>query len=111
MKLKAFLMLALLCTVAQGVWAQNLTYVSDETSLRRAITNGAENIQLTKDITLNDYLNIGSGVNVTIDLFGYSLGRSLNDYSYDGHVIWANGCNLTLTSSEPGGSIEGINYR
>jgi len=107
MKLKAFLMLALLCTVAQGVWAQNLTYVSDETSLRRAITDGAENIHLTANITLNDYLNIGSGVNVTIDLAGYSLGRSLNDYSYDGHVIFANGCNLTLTSSAAGGSIEG----
>ena len=110
MKLKAFLMLALLWAVAQGVWAQNLTYVSDETSLRGAITDGA-NIQLETDITLDDYLNIGNGVNVTIDLAGNTLGRSLNDYSYDGHVIWANGCNLTLTSSVAGGSIEGINYR
>ena len=98
-------MLALLCTMAQGISAQ--TPVSTEKELTDAIADGATNIQLTNDITLNDYLNIGSGVNVTIDLAGNTLGRSLNDYSYDGHVIWANGCDLTLTSSVAGGSIEG----
>ena len=41
MKQKVILMLALLFAVAQGVWAQNPTSVSDETSLRDAIADGA----------------------------------------------------------------------
>ena len=105
MKKRVIWMLALLCAVAQGVWAQ--TSVSTEEELTDAIANGATNILLAKDIQLSKYLNI-NGKTVTIDLNGHKLSRSISDYSGAGHVIWAHGgSNLTLTSSVAGGSIEG----
>ena len=102
-------MLALLCTVAQGVWAQ--TPVSSEQELNAAITDGATNIQLTADILLGNYLNI-EGVTVTIDLNGHKLYRNLSSSSDDGNVIWVhNNGNLTIedNSSTHSGSIEGGN--
>lgn len=105
MKKRVVWMLALLCAVAQGVWAQ--TSVSTEKELTDAIANGATNILLAKDIQLSKYLNI-NGKTVTIDLNGHKLSRSLDSNSSNGHVIWThNGSNLTLTSSTTGGSIEG----
>ena len=104
MKQKVIWTLALLCTIAQGVWAQ--ATVKSEQELKDAITNGAT-IQLTENILLSAYLDI-DGKTVTIDLNGYKLSRNLSDYDRAGHVIWAhNGSNLTLTSGVAGGSIEG----
>ena len=51
MKKRVVWMLALLCAVAQGVWAQ--TSVSTEKELTDAIANGATNILLAKDIQLS----------------------------------------------------------
>ena len=106
MKLKAFLMLALLCVVAQGSWAQ--TSVSDDKTLRDAITDGA-NIRLATDIQLSKFLNI-EGVTVTIDLNGHRLYRNLSSSSDDGHIFWVhdNG-NLTIedSSDNHSGTIEG----
>lgn len=105
MKLKPYLMLALLWAIAQGVWAQ--TSVKSEQELKDAITDGATNIQLTADILLSNFLDI-DGKTVTIDLNGHKLYRDLSEHGSQGHVIWAHGgSNLTLTSSVAGGSIEG----
>lgn len=100
-------MLALLCAVAQGVWAQTFTIVNSEEELYAAIEWPAQEIRLGADIQLSNYLNI-NGVTVTIDLNGHKLSRNLSEHGSEGHVIWAhNGSNLTLTSSVAGGSIEG----
>ena len=90
----------------KALW--NLTKVSTESELKSAIAEGTEKyIQLTEDITLSTYLDI-DGKSVTIDLNGHKLSRSLTSYGSDGHVIWVhNGSDLTLTSSVPGGRIEG----
>ena len=106
MKQKVIWTLALLCTIAQSLWAQ--TTVNDETSLRGAITNGA-NIQLAADILLSNFLNI-EGVIVTIDLNGHKLYRNLSSSSDAGHIFWVhNNGNLTLAdnSDTHSGSIEG----
>ena len=50
MKKRVFWMIAMLCAVAQGIWAQNS--VSTETGLTDAIANGDTNIQLVGDILL-----------------------------------------------------------
>ena len=100
-------MLALLCAIAQGVWAQTFTIVNSEEELYAAIEWPAQEIRLDKDILLSNYLNI-KGVTLTIDLNGHKLYRNLREHGSEGHVIWAHGgCNLTLMSSVAGGSIEG----
>lgn len=62
--------------IVQGAWAQ--TEVSTEDELNNAIADGA-NIQLMGDIALSNYVNVNGNVNVTIDLNGYSLSRSLSE--------------------------------
>lgn len=107
MKQRFILMLALLCVVAQGVWAQNVVIVNSENDLYTAIEWPAQEIRLDADIQLSNYLNI-EGKTVTIDLNGHKLSRNLSVHGSQGHVIWAHGgSNLTLTSSVAGGSIEG----
>ena len=88
-----------------GAWAQ--TPVSDELSLKGALSNGA-NLQLTADILLEKYLDINN-MTVTIDLNGHKLSRSLSEHKSDGHVIWVhNGSTLTLKSTATkDGNIEG----
>ena len=106
MKLKPYLMFALLCAVAQGVWALTPVSVSSEEELTAAIANRAD-IQLTADIQLSSRLYIVDET-VTIDLNGNKLSRSLNDYSINGCVIeLGHDGALTLKSSVEGGSIEG----
>ena len=103
---KLFLILLTLIAFAQTAWAQ--TYVSNETDLRNAITNGA-NITLTANIELtNGTLEIGSDT-VTIDLNGHKLSRSLTENENYGMVIYNNGGNLTIndSSGDNSGSIEG----
>ena len=103
---KLFLILLTLIAFAQTAWAQ--TYVSNETDLRNAITNGA-NITLTANIELtNGTLEIGSDT-VTIDLNGHKLSRSLSANENYGMVIYVNGGNLTIndSSGDNSGSIEG----
>ena len=106
MKQKAFWTLALLCTIAQGFGAVQITEVSTEDQLTGAIADDA-NIQLTADIQLSSYLYIAHS-SVTIDLNGHKLSRSLSDYSIHGSVIEVDRVGtLILKSSAEGGSIEG----
>ncbi|MBR2228918.1 MAG: right-handed parallel beta-helix repeat-containing protein [Prevotella sp.] len=69
-----YLIIALLCAVAQGAWAQT-TNVSNEAELRGAIENGA-NITLTQDITIGNAITFNDGITVTIDLGGHTLNRN-----------------------------------
>ena len=113
MKKRILWMIALLCAVAQGTWAQNAVTVSTAAELTDAITDGA-NIQLTANIKLSNYLNI-EGITVTIDLNGNKLYRELSSSADDGHIFWVHpngnndGGHLTIedSSSEKNGSIEG----
>ena len=85
---KTFLMtLALLCAVAQGAWAQ--TEVGTEAALTEVINGDGSNkaVKMTADITLGSRLNIVNGKNVTLDLNGHKLSRSLTEYADDGNVI------------------------
>ena len=86
---KNFLLLtiALLCAVVQGVWAQ--TEVSTETELRAVIdaTGSYKSVKMTADIQLGSRLVIDNGKNVTLDLNGHKLSRSLTEYADDGNVI------------------------
>ena len=100
-----YLIIALLCAVVQGTWAQ--TEVSTENGLRSAITDGAY-IRLMADIALSEKLEIGNGKIVTIDLNGKTLSRSLSANQNYGMVIYIKGGNLTINdSSGNSGSIEG----
>ena len=100
----AMLLLTVLTTT--GAWAQTPVTVGDESSLKGALSNGA-NLQLTADIVLEKYLNVNN-MTVTIDLNGHKLSRNLSSHGSEGHVIWVhNGSTLTMTSSIEGGSIEG----
>ena len=107
-----YLIIALLCAVAQGAWAADYN-VGTESELRGAISNGA-NIKLTADIALSNCLEIGDGGSstptVTIDLNGKTLSRSLEAADADGHVIWVRtGSKLTVTdgSGNNSGQITG----
>ena len=103
-----FLIIALLCMVAQGAWATDYT-VGNETDLRNAIVDNA-NITLTADIALTNYCEISDGKTVTIDLNGHTLSRSLDAADADGHVIWVRtGSTLTVTdgSGNNSGQITG----
>ena len=85
---KTFLMtLALLCAVAQGAWAQ--TEVGTEAALTEVINGDGSNkaVKMTADITLGSRLNIVNGKNVTLDLNGHTLARSLSSAADDGNVI------------------------
>ena len=106
MKKIQYLIIVLLCMVAQGTWAQ--TNVATESELRNAITDGA-NITLTADVTLSEKLTIGSGQAVTIDLDGNKLSRSLSANENYGMVIYVNGGNLTIKdgSGDNSGQITG----
>ena len=56
MKKRMIWMLALLCTVAQGAWAQIIT-VTDEGQLSRTLSGGnGVHIRLANDIQLSSYL-------------------------------------------------------
>ena len=108
MKKRMIWMLALLCVIAQGAWAQIIT-VTDDAQLSRALSGGnGVHIRLANDISLGSYLNMNGRERVTIDLNGHKLYRSLDSHSSDGHVIYSEATyDLTLISSVPGGSIEG----
>ena len=108
MKLKPYLMLALLWAVAQGLWAQ-WARVDNELELKQALADGQRNIKLDYDIQLSGYLDI-DGKTSTIDLNGHKLSRNLSSSSDAGHVIWVhNNSNLTIAdnSDTHSGSIEG----
>ena len=106
MKTKAFMMIALLCLSfggwGAGAWAQ--TEVSSESALTTALSGTSPiNITLTANIELSNYLGIEDGKNVTIDLNGKTLSRSLSKADADGHVIWVkSGGTLTIKDSSSG---------
>lgn len=99
---KLLMMIALLCTIVQGAWAQ--TEVSSEETLRAAI--GSNNsVKMTANIPLSSCLVIEDGKNVTLDLNGYVLSRSLSSAANDGHVILVNsGGLLTVTDGSSAGN-------
>ena len=85
---KLFLLtVALLCAVVQGAWAQ--TEVKSETELRAVIdaTGSYKSVKMTADIQLGSHLVIENGKNVTLDLNGKKLSRSLSSAADDGNVI------------------------
>ena len=107
MKTKAFLIIALLCAVVQGAWAQ--TNVSTESELTSAISSGTTvSVKLTADIALSNYVDIPSSKTVTIDLNDHSLNRGLSELTSYGIVIRVEtGGTLTVKDSAGGGTITG----
>ena len=102
MKKSILIILALLCAVAQGAWAQTWTEVNTKEALNQAIDDGAI-IRLTGDIVLSEHLQIGNGEtqSVTIDLNGHTLSRNLSAVDANGHVIEVfNNGTLTLTDGK-----------
>ena len=90
--------LALLCLVAPGAWAQ--TSVSTDTELRNAIADKA-NITVTSDIVLsNSTLSIPEGATVTIDLGGFTLDRKLTKRGENGGQVITvrSGATYTITA-------------
>ena len=87
MRQKFFLLIALLYAAAQGTLAQ--TEVKTETELRAEIdaTGSYKSVKMTADIQLGSRLVIDNGKNVTLDLNGHKLSRSLTEYADDGNVI------------------------
>ena len=95
---------ALLCAVVQGAWAQ--TEVGTEEALKEAIkwggngSYGPKSAKLAADITLSSRLDIVNGNNVTLDLNGHNLSRSLSSAADDGSVILVEtGGQLTVKDS------------
>ena len=95
MKKSILIIIALLCAVAQGAWAQTWKEVYTKEALNEAIEDDEPLIRLTGDIVLSEYLSIGYDRNqnlsidqsVTLDLNGHTLSRSLTAADRNGHVI------------------------
>ena len=105
MKILRFIIIALLCAVAQGAWAQ--TSVSTEQALRSAIADGA-NIQLTADINITSLLEIPGNYTVTIDLNSHTLNRGLTQRANAGQVITVRtGATLNLSNGTLTGGFGG----
>ena len=75
MRRQLFLIIALLCAVAQGAWATDYT-VDNETDLKNAVKNNGANITLTQDITIGSAITFNDGITVTINLGGHTLNRN-----------------------------------
>lgn len=87
------LVLFLLCTFAQGAWAQ--THVATESELKDAISSG-NTIVLDNDIQLESRVSVNVET-LTLDLNGHTLSRNLSGSSSTGQVISVSeGCNFTL---------------
>ena len=100
-------LVALLCLMAQGAWAQAL--VDSETELRDAVSKGGT-IQMIGSIQLSSPLTIANGKTVTLDLNTTKLSRNLNSAQGDGSVIHVEkGGSLTILDSNTGhnGTIQG----
>ena len=75
--MKKSLFIALLCAVAQLMWADP-TIVTTDADLRAAIQTNNANIRVDADINLsNSTLSIDKNLTVTIDLNGHKLDRKL----------------------------------
>lgn len=101
MKTIRFLILALLCAVAQGAWAQSPTTVTTDSELRAAIQTDGANITVMANIDLsNSTLSIASGTTVTIDLGGHTLDRKLTQRGEGGGqvVTVRSGATLNLSN-------------
>lgn len=82
-----YLILALLCAVAQRVLATDYN-VGTDSELRAAIANDGANIIVTADIDLsNSTLSIASGTTVTINLGGHTLDRQLTQRGEGGGQV------------------------
>ena len=94
MRRQLFLIIALLCAVAQGAWAADYN-VGTESDLKEKVQFDNANITLTANITLSERLVIGSGKTVTIDLNGHKLDRGTPSTDWYNMVIYVKG-NLTI---------------
>ena len=105
MKQIRYLIIALLCLMGQGAWAQ--TEVSSESELRDAVTTSNASIKLTADFKVSSHVSISK--KVTIDLNNHTLSgnmtatTSTSDFtcifviSSDGNLTLKNG---TLSDSD-----------
>jgi len=105
---KTFMMFALLCLTlwglgGMGAWAQ--MEVGTEEALRAVINENGSNksVKMTADIQLGSRLVIENGKNVTLDLNGHTLKRTMEAAADDGNVIYVSEGG-TLTISDGGGS-------
>ena len=94
-----------------GVSAAGITVNSTE-ALQNAVDSAGTNaatLTLTSNITANSSIVIGNGQNITIDLGGFTLGRSLDSAETKGSVIIVEGGSLTVkdSSQEHTGCITG----
>jgi len=101
MRKKTMTLVALLCTMVQGAWAQAL--VDSEAELRDAVGKGGT-IQMIGSIQLSSPLTIANGKTVTLDLNTTKLSRNLNSAQGD-----EKGGSLTILDSNTGhnGTIQG----
>ena len=100
-----YLILALLCAVAQWAWATDYS-VGTDSELRAAIENDGANITVTADIDLsNSTLSIAAGTTVTIDLGGHTLDRKLTKRGEGGGQVITVRSGATLNLSN--GTLKG----
>ena len=110
---KTFMMFALLCLTlwglgGMGAWAQ--TEVGTEEALRAVINENGSNksVKMTADIQLGSRLVIENGKNVTLDLNGHTLKRTMEAAADDGNVIYVSeGATLTISDGGSSGQITG----
>ena len=125
MRKKLFLMLVLLCAVAQGAWSQEGTILTEQ-DIYNHINNKLVDwmdVKLDGDIVLSQVLKIcpelggdykdteGTLVGISINLNGHKLSRHLDkaaEHADAGSVLVVNeGCRLRLYDTTGGGTISG----
>ena len=108
MKKIHYLIIGLLCMMAQGAWAQ--TSVATEDELNNAVNNGGAkvSVKLTADIALSNYCEIPDDKEVTLDLNGHKLSRNLSGQTTCGNILRVTSdADLTIKDSAGGGTIKG----
>ena len=94
-----YLIIALLCAVAQGAWAADYN-VGTADELRSAIESEATNITLTDNITVDKHLTISR--EITINLGGFTLSgnstASTSSESFSCIFVVSDAGNLTLSN-------------
>ena len=76
-------------TMTAYVVVYNPNKVSTEALLRFFMDHGegTQHLKLSDDIELSDFVNIGNGKSIEIDLNGHSLSRNLDEANDNGHVF------------------------
>lgn len=107
-KIAAFLLSSVVIITASAISGINVSAadikVDSAEALQSAVDSAGTNaatFTLTADITASSSIVIGEGQNITIDLVGYTLGRSLDSPEAKGSVIIVEGGSLTIKDSSP----------